>query len=74
MSEFSMETFIRVYDDSTGNYIQIGPDANSLGLVELREFEGGKERARLTMPARKASLVADAICNVISALAKEGSA
>lgn len=33
---FTLETFRRIYDDEEGVYPQVGPDGDSLGLVELR--------------------------------------
>jgi hypothetical protein len=32
----SLETIRRVYDDDRGTYIEVGPDADSLGCVEIR--------------------------------------
>lgn len=32
---YSHEVFHRIYGDSEGRYIQVGPDADSLGLVEI---------------------------------------
>jgi hypothetical protein len=30
---FSTELHIRVYDDSSGDYVSISPDADALGLI-----------------------------------------
>lgn len=59
---FSSETHIKVWDDECGSYIQVGPDADSLGLIELRAIESdGREHSRMTMVVEQAKLVADAI-------------
>jgi hypothetical protein len=34
--KLSTEIFRRVYDDDRGSYIQVGPDADALDLVEIR--------------------------------------
>lgn len=38
---FSIETSVRVYDNKHGTYYEIGPDADSLGLITLRYCEPG---------------------------------
>jgi hypothetical protein len=63
MSECAMDTIVRVYKD--GDYIQIGPDGDSLGLVEIRVMDSGKEYCRFTMEKKQASLVARGIEKVI---------
>lgn len=38
MPKFSKETLHRVYDDTTGDYLEIGPDADALDLIEIRAY------------------------------------
>lgn len=33
---FTVESFHRVYNDVTGDYIEVGPDCDSLGLTEIK--------------------------------------
>ena len=33
---YSLETIKRIYDDTTGDYLEIGPDSDALDLVEIR--------------------------------------
>lgn len=62
----SLDTFRRVYDDTTGHYIEVGPDADALGLVEIRT-ETTKENAeywgavRLAIPPEIALQLAEAL-------------
>lgn len=59
---YSSERVINVYDDSSGMHIYVGPDADSLGLVELRYVdELGRTSDRITIPVQMALLVSDAI-------------
>jgi hypothetical protein len=61
---YSSETIIKVHDDETGEYVYVGPDADSLDFVELRAVDSdGKiyPGARITMPPVQAILVAKAI-------------
>ena len=63
---FSAEKSVRVYDDTSGEYVYIGPDADGLDLVELRSYDAtgqieSKGAARITMPIEQALLVAEAI-------------
>ena len=39
--QFSIETYVRIYDNDHGTYYEIGPDADSLGMITLRYCEPG---------------------------------
>ena len=56
---FTTETLLRIYDDETGEYIQIAPDGDSLGLVEITCSE--VKDLRLTMHPIQARQVSEAI-------------
>ena len=59
---YSVETVRKVYDDSCGDHIYIGPDADGLDLVELRYVDSkGAISSRISMPKTLALLVAEAI-------------
>ena len=61
---FSVETVRKVYDDSCGDHIYVGPDADCLGLVELRYVDSKgviANGSRISMPKTQALLVAEAI-------------
>ncbi len=51
---FSTEMELKVYNDGTGDYVQVGIDADSLDLVEIRRVELGKERGRIVMEPTEA--------------------
>jgi hypothetical protein len=42
--KFTDETFVRIYDDKTGDYWQVGPDRDSLGLCEIGFYSGGTQK------------------------------
>ena len=62
---FSLETIRRVYDDSTGEHIEVGPDADTGDLLEIRQVEGGKPVARIVGPPEQMRLVAEAILKAL---------
>ena len=35
---YSIETIYRVYNDKSGEYIEVGPDADGIGLIEVRMY------------------------------------
>lgn len=48
---YSLNTYIRVYDDAEGSYIQIGPDRDGLNNIELIEFNDmNNEVGSIAMP------------------------
>jgi hypothetical protein len=44
---FSTEIIHRVYDDKTGDHIEVGPDHDTGDLLEIRQVDGGKLCARV---------------------------
>jgi hypothetical protein len=59
---YSAETVRKVYDDSCGDHIYVGPDADGLDLVELRYVDSkGVISSRISMPKPLALLVAEAM-------------
>jgi hypothetical protein len=60
-----MELIRRIYDDNTGACIQVGPDGDALGLVQLRTPDSvSKENfgdVRLTLEPEMAVLVGNAL-------------
>lgn len=38
MPKFSLENVVRIYDDTTGDYLEIGPDMDALDLIEIRAY------------------------------------
>lgn len=49
---YTDETFTRVYNDQTGDYWQIGPDRDALGLCEIAFYAKGnpKPESSVIMP------------------------
>jgi hypothetical protein len=62
--KFSLETMREVWDDEaagSGDYVEIGPDRDALGLVELRCKHDDKIIERMAFAPAQALLIAQAI-------------
>jgi hypothetical protein len=68
MKGYSLETHLRVYDDSEGAYISVGEDADNLGCVEVMTAGEGNKKYwgdfRLAVTPDAALLLAEAIRRV----------
>lgn len=58
-TEYEIETLYRVWDED--GRIEVGEDADGLGLVEVRQIDGDREVARVSGPPEKMRKVAEAI-------------
>lgn len=59
---YSLETLERIYDDSTGGYIEVRPSCDGIpDILDIRAVEGNKEYARLSISMDQARLLVDAI-------------
>lgn len=58
---YSLETLYRVYDDKTGFYWEVRPDADGLDLVEIAYYEEDRVFKDIIIPPAAARLVAEAI-------------
>lgn len=59
---YTLERVINIWDDESGQHIYVGPDADGLDLVELREIDSyGKITHRFTLTKEYALAVANAI-------------
>lgn len=55
---YSTELGIRIYDNTVGDYVYVGPDSDNLGLVEIKHSE---DASGVVIPKEQALLVAEAI-------------
>jgi hypothetical protein len=47
---YTVEQSYRIYDDKTGDYIEVRPTADGIeGLFDIKCVDGGKEFARFTV-------------------------
>jgi hypothetical protein len=54
-----MEKHYKIYNDDTGEVLLIGPDRDSLGLIEFRyQTDEGKDYAAFTIPSEWAIEIA----------------
>lgn len=64
MPKFSLEKVFRIYDDTTGDYLEIGPDMDALELIELRAYtSAGDIVQRFTIHPDSLDLVIQALEN-----------
>lgn len=61
-SPYTIEIQYKVWDTENKQFIEIAPDADGFGCVEVSQKHGGVvDRIRITMPPEMALMVADAI-------------
>lgn len=58
---FSREIVHKIYDDDTGEHIEVGPDGDTGDLLEVRQVEGGKVVARVVGRPEQLRLLAESI-------------
>lgn len=59
---YSMETMREIWDDKHGDCVEVGPDRDALGMVEVRyKTDDGAIGARVAFPSYRARLVARAM-------------
>lgn len=74
MSEkFTLETHMRIYNDNTGDYLEVRPDTDGLDLIEINGFVSGEKTGGLTMHPAEALLVAEALVKLASSLSSNDS-
>ncbi len=59
---YNVEVTREIWDDEHGNCVEVGPDRDGLGMVEIRyRCDDGKIGARLAFPTDLARLVLQAM-------------
>ena len=59
---YSMETMREIWDDKHGDCVEVGPDRDALGMVEIRyKTDDGAIGSRVSFQAERARLVAQAV-------------
>lgn len=71
MAKYTAEKSIKIYDDTTGDYIQVGPDADTGEAVEIASFvhsqsdnSTGREAGIILADPEQAVAVARAILDL----------
>lgn len=60
--KFSLETVCKIWNDECGERLEVGPDRDGLGLLEIRSFTSdGKINASVTMPKEQALVLFQAL-------------
>lgn len=65
---YSTEFYIRICDDESGDYIQLGPDKDGLDMVEISSHCEGAETGSVVMPIEAANKLQQAIRDYIDRL------
>jgi hypothetical protein len=65
MANFSVEKFLRIYNDETGDYVEVREDRDSLGLVEI--VQGTNVITMTTEQARHLPQTVTELCDFIDA-------
>lgn len=67
---FSIENIARIYNDDSGTYLEVRPDADALGMLEIQYVDPQRPKdhkeARLTMSRVEAKMLIEAIENVLA--------
>ena len=58
---YTLETLYEIWDDKTGNKIEVGPDRDALDLIEIRAIDDGKRVSDVTLTREQAALVSNAL-------------
>lgn len=58
---FTLEKSMRVYNDDTGDYVEVREDGDALELIELEQSE---TKQRIVMPIEQARLLCKGILEV----------
>ena len=69
MSEpkYSIETVIQIWNDKTGERVEVGPDRDGLDLVQIRSYaDNGTLERDITFTQEQAKLVAEAIQLIVA--------
>lgn len=62
MDKFTVEKVMKIWDDKVGEYLQIGPDGDGLGLLDLQYVDvTGKINSRIVLPREMLLVVARVI-------------
>ena len=71
--KYSVEAFVRIFDDESGTYFQAGPDRDGLDLCEISANEGDQSKPThyVVMPWAAAVLLAEAVLRLAPQYIKE---
>jgi hypothetical protein len=60
--KLSMELLYQIWDDNTGEHIEVGPDRDGLDLLEIRQYnKEGNVGDRVTITRGQGRLIAEAL-------------
>lgn len=64
----SYERSIRIYDNDTGNYVEVAPDSDGLGLVQINQPLSKTDISSITITIEEAHLLAKALIEVAGSI------
>ena len=66
---YSLETSYQIWNDSTGERIEVSPDRDALGLVEIRSItDDGKPVANVVLNKEQVRLLIQALSKMLDQL------
>jgi hypothetical protein len=72
MNEYKLETLYEIWNDKTGECVEVGLDRDGLDIVEVRQKDNeGKIEARMSFMPEQSALVAEAILKIVANLKAE---
>lgn len=73
MSDFKLELLFEIWNDKTGECVQVGLDRDGLDIVEIRQMDvKGAIAERLSFMPDQALLIAEAIQKTVANIKKDG--
>jgi hypothetical protein len=65
-SNHSLEVVFQIWDDKTGERVEVGPDRDGLDLTEIRQYtDDGQCTQRITLPKEAVYLLNDALNRIL---------
>lgn len=68
MANLSVEKRIQVWDDDAGTYVEVGPDHDGLGLIQITQVYSKDETFIITVSKQEAILLSQAIMEVANSI------
>lgn len=64
-NKYSLEKLFQIYNNNSGDCIEVGPDGDGLDLIEIRIRDDGKVRQSISFTFEQAPLILKAITELV---------
>lgn len=68
MTNISVEKRIQIWDDDAGTYVEVGPDHDGLGLIQITQKYSKDDTFIVTVSKQEAILLSQAIMEVANSM------